>query len=378
MNFFVSLENFLFNAPRWKVLGSLAIAAVAKAGVWFPPNLDSYRALALNPFDNPYKELQAQYLFWNWLGPFLAWLTGATEKAPFLILHLAFAVAYVSLLLWLLFTRLPEEAARTAAFIFLLLPVSMTAFYWIGMDGLILFLLTCFFVKPERLWLSLILGLLLGLEHFEQGLFAAGALILSILIANRDASTGKGVLASQVSLKAAVVFLAGVLCGKAVLIAIVGIFDIDVSSGRADWLSHHLSDLLAQFAGHFQLILWSALGLGWLVALRFASEQKAARAFLLPFGGLLCLLPIVADQTKVIANISFPLILNYWLLNRGFLVRITRPEITLLVLIWLLLPWQWVWEGVQRPSVFSYDLFVLAHHLFGLFELPAYPNWPFE
>lgn len=72
----------------------LLLASFCKTGFWFIPNVGLSQKIALDPFVNPSAEPYAQYLVWNWLSPFLAWLVGATDSGPFVLFRLAFAVAF--------------------------------------------------------------------------------------------------------------------------------------------------------------------------------------------------------------------------------------------------------------------------------------------
>lgn len=87
---------------------------------------------------------------------------------------------------------------------------------------------------------------------------------------------------------------------------------------------------------------------------------------------------ISADQTRVLAIITFPLVSTYWLLNQDFLNKLTRRELSLLFTTWALMPWGWVWEGAPKWSAFPYDVAYILHRIFGWFNVPADPAlWPF-
>jgi len=120
------------------------------------------------------------------------------------------------------------------------------------------------------------------------------------------------------------------------------------------------------------------LGLGWLVALRFMDWGRNSAPFFITLAGLCLLLPVSEDQTRVLAVITFPLVAVYWLLNKDFLEKLTRKEISLLFTAWTLIPWGWTWVGEPKWSVFPYDVAYIMHRIFGWFSVPADPSfWPF-
>jgi hypothetical protein len=164
-----------------------------------------------------------------------------------------------------------------------------------------------------------------------------------------------------------------------ILMGLFKYYSIEVNSGRWYWLSEHIRRHLHDFFFHFQYIIWSVLGSGWLVALRYADSGRRTIHFFIALAGLCLVSLIVADETRVLAIITFPLIAACWLFNQGFLTRISRSEISLLFVVWIIVPWGWVWYGVPQWSVFPYDITFLLHRLFGWFNVPVDPaSWPFS
>ena len=177
-----ALRGWLFESPRYQFAVVLFAVSLLKTGVWYFPSIEAMRQLAVNPFANPFSGPGGDYLIWNWLGPFLAWSLGATSKPAFILFHLLFSLAFTGLFLWLSFTRLPDREARVAVALFFMLPVSATAYFWVGMDSITLFLMLAAFVFPRRGAWAFCIGLLLGMQHFEQGAVAAGSLLSAVLL----------------------------------------------------------------------------------------------------------------------------------------------------------------------------------------------------
>ena len=70
-------EKFIFSSQAWKLVVAIILVMLVKTGVWQIPNLDKSRLIAENPFLNPFNDKYLHTLYWNWLGPFLAYLIGA-------------------------------------------------------------------------------------------------------------------------------------------------------------------------------------------------------------------------------------------------------------------------------------------------------------
>ncbi len=128
---------------------------------------------------------------------------------------------------------------------------------------------------------------------------------------------------------------------------------------------------------HFQPMLFSVLGAGWIVVIYYCETGKKAIPFLLGLFVLICFQAICNDETRVVCIITFPLIATFWLLNEEFLKKISVNCIAWILLIWLILPWMFVW-GTPKFSVFSYDIIFLLNKLFGVFTIPVNATWPFQ
>jgi hypothetical protein len=226
---------------------------------------------------------------------------------------------------------------------------------------------------PRYLLLTFLSGVALGMQHFEQSFFAIGALlfaaILNIKFAERISHK------NYYSIKFIVSLLIGIIAGKLLLIAIFNHYFIQVNSGRMYWLKGHLKFLLGSFFFHFQSIIWSVLGLGWLIILKYIDGGRKTIPFFITFFGLLLLLPISGDQTRVLAVITFPLMAVYFLFNEEFLYKISTKEVSIIFLIWILMPWGWVWGGLPRGSVLSFDIYFLLHKCFGVFNPDPSASW---
>jgi hypothetical protein len=373
MRFLGTIEAIVFDGPRARFLALLFAAMLVKTGVWRIPNLDVSAAIARNPFVVPIPNPIDQYLMTSWLGPFLAWLVGASSVPAFFVLHLALSVAFTALMAAMIFSRLEENEARAAMVIFAALPVSATSYFWVGNDSLTLLLMAGILALRERPFAAGLLGVALGMQHFEQGLFAFGALALAARLGPRY--SGREVYPLRTALAAGV----GIATGKIVLTLIFMTAGMTVS-GRTVWLMAHLPALMEDLLYRGHVLIWSILGVGWLVALRFADGGRASIPFFLCLLALMPLLLVSGDKSRVLAMTTFPLVAAFWLMNRDFLRGLMRREIAILALVWLIVPWSWVWRGIPLWSVMPYDIALAASHLLGWPVAPAdgLADWPFK
>ena len=282
-------------------------------------------------------------------------------------MHFAFAVAFTSLVTFAIFDRLPEREARIAFLIFCALPVSGTVYYWIGMDAVVLFLMAVPLVFSRSWLVPSIAGIALGMQHFEQGLVASFVLFVTVVIASRRG------LDAPYPPRFAAAWVCGVIVGKLTLVALFAHWDVKVNNGRLVLFGHESLTLLMEAAFHFQVILWSMLGVGWLVLLVYVDRLRS-RAVPLVVGLLLCapFLVLAQDETRVISILTFPLIAGYWLFERGVLGRIAEREAAFLLVAWLVVPWSWTWLGIPRWSALPYDVYWMLDALFGPFpSMPA-------
>ena len=176
-------QQFLFQSPVWAYIAAIHALMLVKTGLWAMPNLILTRQIAQNPFVNPFADPFAHYLFWNWLTPWLAWLVGASGEIAFFLFNLAFLVAFNAGVVWLLWRDLPPRSARLGLLAFAALPASTTAWFWLSTDALTLCLLLAAVVWRRHWLLMPIIGVLLGMQHFEQGLLAA-LLAMSVAVLN--------------------------------------------------------------------------------------------------------------------------------------------------------------------------------------------------
>ena len=282
-------------------------------------------------------------------------------------------------------SRFPDHSARAAIILFAILPVSATAYFWVGYDSLTLFIMLLGLAYQQHTLVTLLAGIALGMHHFEQGVLATAGLLFAnclsrtaVLREDRPQSQRRHPSNYDHSVQFPVLLLVAVIAGKLMLVGLFNYFGVTVNSGRLFYLAD-VHPAVKSLVFHIHYAVWSILGLGWLVALRYLDLGRPTIPFFVTLSCLMLLLPISGDQTRILAIITFPLIAEYWLFNVTFLTQVTKKELAAIFVAWVLMPWAWTWSGIPKWSVFPYDIAYILHRLFGWFAVPPNPSeWPFQ
>jgi hypothetical protein len=366
------LERFVYGSSRCVFLTAALFISFVKTGIWYMPNYDVWAPIHLDPFHNPFVKPSQHYMFWNWLGPFLAWRLRIHNDQSFLYFHFLFAVAFTGAFVWYVFTHFREKDARSAIVLFLAIPASATAYFWVGMDAITLFLILLILLLQRNVVAAAMVGILLGMQHAEQGVCAFGALALALLFSKI------GKFRTEYRLSWACSALVGIMAGKLILVLLFRHYGIEVNSGRPHFVRDFAHLAIPYLFYHWQYILWSVLGIGWLAVARLVDDWKRATPFFIALFGSLLLLLIVIDETRVLAIVTFPLFAAYLMLNGEYLGAMSGRFGAAVFGLWLLVPWPWVWTGKPLVSAFPYDVAWMLHRWFGWFDVPSHqPLWPF-
>lgn len=349
----IFVEKFIYKSS-WKLFYTvLAILLIVKSGIWFIPNLDVYRQVSLDPFLNPFiKDTNAQYLVWSWLGNYLAWVLGVKTFGAFFTLHICFSIAFLaSIAIWIR-KNFSAEGARVATIVFASLPAASTSFYWVGMDSLTLFLLSILLHAQRNLWVSILISYLLGLQHFEQGVFAtlavAGLRVISALANRRSFGS------------AALFFVFNVLglgLGRLTLNVMFENLGFKLVSDRTQLWIENATGLFHLYMNNFFIVTWSALACGWLVCMYVVSKRGSSKWGLSAFMvvGLLSGV-LVFDETRVMSIVTLPAVLLFFYQNRDVLELASKKVVSAYSLVWIAVPWLWVFGGVTKHSLIFTDL----------------------
>ncbi len=372
----LDLEKYIINLNIKKLLFFFYFIIIIKIGFWYHPALWKLLQISINPLDESIiNNKHAHYLYYNFFGGYVANLLKINTKLSFFLFHLFFSFLFNFLYFYLIFKELNRKYAVYSLIIFLILPVSTTVFFWVGYDSITLSLMILSVLFRKELFIVLVLGILLGLQHFELG-FLSSLSLLVLNIYNKFFSKE-----SFLDLKYSIFIFLGILIGKIFLEYYFISIGLDINSGRI-W---YTLDVIKHFIynNYFNLhnIIWFSLSLGWLIVLKYLFYSQKNILFLIILFAQLGVLFIVDDQTRVFACLSFLIIVSQILINKDFLKQIKKQEISLILIIWLIIPYGWAWQGILRPSMFTYDLAYLLNYFFDLFNNESINSsiiWPFK
>ncbi len=373
--FFICLSNYITNLSFKKLAILLLIISLFKTGVWYHPALWNMLEIAKDPFNNVFgNEVNKYYLYSSWLSPFIAYLLNLNTKISFFIFHLFLAIFFLVIFIFLIKKFVNEKHQKKSLIIFFIFPVSMTSFYWIGYDSLILILLTLTLLYYKNLFVIILCSLGIGLQHFEIGIVSISVLLVCKILEKLFYKKDQNI---KLSFTFIIIFLLGLILGKVILYEIYS--SEDLTQGRLNWIYNALLHLIYNFYFNFYNIIWFSLGVGWILILKFFFETKYKYPFIISIFLILFILPIVDDHTRVYSACSFMLIVYYIICNNNFLKTIKNTELSFIFLIWIMFPYSWVWQGDLRSSMFNYDLAYVLNYFFDIFnnEIESSTIWPF-
>jgi hypothetical protein len=370
------IEKFLFEAPFWKFISLLFIIMLFKTGIFYQPNLfDIYLEAAQNPYKNIFIDRpDHQFAYTSYFGGWLAFILGATNKTSFFLLHLFFSILSSFFFIKIVLKNFSNEVARISLILFFIFPVSSTIYYLVGYDSFTIFFMTLALYLKRYTFLTLLIGIFLGLQHFELSFFGSGALFLGILISIIIKERKINTILFPLSL------FIGVILGKIFLYYIFEFNNMNIVNDRATWYIESLPHLLHTFFFRFYNIIWFSIGIGWFVIFKFYNTLNKKISFFLPFICMILMLIIIPDTTRTFSVMSFLLISYFIFLNENFLKFISRVEITIIFILWAIIPYGWVWQGIPRPSHLSYSIGYILKNFVDWFDKTSIDSsfvWPF-
>ncbi|MFM9086200.1 MAG: hypothetical protein ACKORC_07055 [Acidimicrobiia bacterium] len=341
----------------------ILVVGVVRAGVWAEPDSEALRRVAGDPWSAE-ALTSAEFRARNWLGPLIAWCLRLTSPTAYFVLHLLLAAG--AALAWAVVMRreIRGEDLRASILVLAALPGLALPFFWVGNDAVTLLLLAAVVTARRRPALVGLLGILLGLNHFEHGVVVLGSLGLWYLLsgAHRVRRTTP-----------AVVGLIGLVVGRLMQDAAFRGIGVGPIASRLGINVFDRSDFDGVKSVYFLLPLmaWSFLGLGTLVLL-VASPDRRRLAICL---GVVALPAIIAfDQTRVFTITAMPVTVVALVESSGPVAEWVRRHSRLLVALYLLTPWLWLDSWKVSGSATPYTLLWIADRLLPGFELSTLPR----
>jgi hypothetical protein len=346
---------------------ALSLLLVIRTGVWAEGDIEALRNVAVDPLDASRIE-SAGFRARNWLGPLVAGGLQLDGTLTFFLFHFLLGVLLLVTCYKVVKPALVEtDAARGTLLMLAMIPGIALPFFWIGNDAVTLLLLALYVLLRSRTVVALSVGVLLGMNHFEQGIVAIGALALWGML--RSSTRMEGFR----SVRPEVWGLIGLGLGRALqgmVFGLLGVAEIESRTsiaifGREDWSSLKAVYFMSP------LVLWSFVGLGILVVLLGTPRDRAAGAVTL--GAISVPALIAFDQTRVFLVTSFPVMLMSLQVMNPSPRRWVGRRFWVLVGLWCVTPWVYVESWKIAGSVTPYSVAWLVDYLTS-YELSSFPR----
>ena len=301
------------------------------------------KALPGVPGSTPYE----QFIYSSPLGPLLARMVGALTVQTYVVLHAVILIFGLGGLLFAVWRSRGERAARLTLLALCCTSLPMILLSWIGSYDVFTFVIGSLLVVVEAWPVLIVLAVLLGLAHFEQGLFIVAALLV-LSTSRRWGRVQHGLM-----------LIGGLLAGKALLTYYLK--SLGVVGSRWLWVVSPLDEgggLLGRLTHNLPTLLYSLLGGGWVLLLLIAfvvgREWPESKRALVVLAALLVPVLVTLDQTRVYAIISWPVIMYLMLLVDE---RASDEGVSLIagggLLAALLTPAVYIWQGVAQTPLFK-------------------------
>lgn len=363
-----------FFSKKLNLFSATFFIAILKSGIWVFPAIYASFVISQQPFEQPFSNIEDQYLMTTWFASFFAYILGIKTLASFIILHFCFAVFSIIFLYRYVTKFVDREIQGKSLLLFAILPASSTIFYWVGMDSFTFLLMTMYLnlrLKPQ---FALLVGIIGGLHHFEIIFVSAVSLFVYESFREMDFRKSKLFLSS-------VTLLAGVLAGKILLTIVFELNQVVVSKNRVSIGINGLKTNLELIEKFGFLIYYSMLGSVWIIlAIAVFKRNRESAALLLAIFIPVMVVFFVRDSSRVIQLTSFLPVAIGLLSNKKVLGIISNRTIKIVFLIWLIIPWVWIWQR-SFGSVTIYTLKYLHSRVFNSDLAPWLGNismWPFS
>lgn len=359
------------HARSWAQLAGLALGITALVhGLWLYPVVPEILEFSRDLTGDPLAGRQEQFVYWSLLGPWLGHATRTNGGAwSFAGLQLALLVGLGGLALLGHHRRHGDAATRRLTLLLFTSPVLAVCTTWLGSADVVTLVVSIAWLALDRRPLAAALvGVVAGVNHFEQSMLIAAGLGVVGLV---DARDERGRAARWLALA-----LIGVVVGRALVLAHFHHYDIEPTTTRFSFVER--VGLRSYAHATFGNPLWTLLsvyGLGWLPVLVLAAclpDRRLVRVWGLIHLGLVPILVLTLDQTRVAALLLLPVLLRVGTSEAASRLhprdaRRLGRAVALTALLAVVVPRVVVWDGRLHSSV-AYDTLVFGLEKLGVVE----------
>ena len=335
--------SLVLDSPGPVFYGLSTLILLAKCGLGYYPALSNAMdvVFALPKAPEGYAPID-QWIMTSLDGPILARLLGIFTWQNYAVMHAVFVViATVAIFVWVRL-KFGSRAARLGYLALTLTSAPIFLLTWLGSYDPFTFALSSFLALTTG-WLgTLVLALLLGFQHFEQGTFVCLALLLMM---------------PQRYIKRPAVgasLIGGLVLGKGILTLYLR--SIGVTGGRLDFaLARGLGNSWQTQTPLIPIWAFAMLGGAWLWVAFIALRAERGSGYTWRALGALALLTIpmllTYDQVRVYSIMSWPVVL---LLTLHASKRASSEDVGMLAgigfLALLVVPSVYVWGALPAPT----------------------------
>jgi hypothetical protein len=336
------------------VYTSIILLQFVKHGFQLQPNFDvAVTKIALNPFQS-FTDLPpgAQYVTSSWFMPAVLYFLRVSSETAMIWFHIAVALGYYVVTYLNVKRFVPDDSRLTAIVIIGLLPSTASAFNWLGYDTVILLLISLLIAASHSLILSFFVAIALGMQHFEIAVVS----MLCWLIVSRG-------IATQSHLRTITFIVAaglGLAMGR-ITVAVILASDTSAStSDRLDIAQQIYRKALANFAVAPMAVLWSTIGVTSIYLIITLASRKVTPLWIL--SGII--IPWIAAGTTLdssrVGAVSVTLAIMATVFSSPHTLRaVPRYALFTMVVLFLIIPRVWIWEGAYEPSCFTANVHAL-------------------
>lgn len=334
-----TVRRVFLQSPLWLFAAIVVAPNALVYSVKPAPFADRFVGIARDPWNPPNLD---DFFVNSPLSPLVAHHLGLTSGRAYVLLGLVLVVGLTLCAGYLVRRWRGDLAARLILVAWAASPLIVVELTWLGMyDPWTVFAATILTMGPR--WAVGLGAILVGFNHFEQGIFIIFAALVVRFLAERDA---------RELARVAGVALAFVAIGR--LLQVLYLDSIHATASRVTYLGDRGVDRYVRaWRGHVVAILFSVYGVLWLpLAAMLRRLDTRSRATILALHcGLTIPVPVVLDTTRVYALITWPIIVGgaVWWSKHDDDVDVVRWAIVLFVCA-LVVPRLVVWDGSAYTS----------------------------
>lgn len=285
---------WLAGAPIWQLCALAMVASIVLFKLGATPNLDDVQAIARDPFSPDGVDPSGEFIYGSPLVPLIAHHLGFVDAGSIVALHLALVAGGLIGVAYLIATWVNDLASRLYVAAWFASPLAHVQVTWLGQPDPVT-MASAAVVTVGPAWACGVGGLLLGFNHFEQGVF--------ILTAAAAVRSLRGSLAPVAWA------MIGLVTGRALLQAYFSAAGLNAS--RVGYVTDRgVMHFLDMWSGVWPWIVFSVYATLWVPLIVMWRRSSRTDRIVLAAAQVVLTVPVLvaADMTRVYALITWPIV----------------------------------------------------------------------